>query len=154
MEVHRQLSSQKLGYLRHTGLEKLFAVKTALFALDELDMQNIRKCLNTVRSPHVKGLQYAGASGLLAVLFPQHFGTTDRFVVEALCKIDSLPEKAWIEAMNPKSLTESDAVLLIEIMRRQSRQLNGWFGTDFWTPRKIDKILWDMRGGSRCVDRA
>ena len=45
---------QKLGYLEQTGLKKLFAAKTALFELDEFGMENIRKCLNTVRSPHIK----------------------------------------------------------------------------------------------------
>jgi hypothetical protein len=62
-----------------------------------------------------KGLQYAGASGLLAVLFPKHFAMADRFVVEALREVESLLEKQRIAAMNAQSLNESDAVLLIDI---------------------------------------
>jgi hypothetical protein len=45
---------QKLEYLEQTGLKKLFAAKTALFEVDEFGMENIRECLNTVRSPHIK----------------------------------------------------------------------------------------------------
>ena len=141
---------QKLDYLRETGVQQLFSVKETLFAFDEFDLHDTRKCLNTVRSPNIKGLQFAGASGLLAVLFPQYFGTADKFVVEALRQIDSLPEKQRVAEMNPNSLTERDAVLLIDIMRRKAKQLNGWFATDFWTPRKVDKILWDLRGGKHC----
>jgi hypothetical protein len=139
---------QKLEYLKETGLENLVAVKQNLFTRDEFELRDIRGCLNIVRSPQIKGLQYAGSSGLLAVLFPEWFGTADRFVVESLREVESLPERDRIRAMEPKSIKEADAVLLIEIMRRKATQLNGWFCTDTWTPRKIDKILWDLRGGA------
>jgi hypothetical protein len=41
------------------------------------------------------------------------------------------------------SLTEKDALLLIEIMRRKATELNTLFHSDEWTPRKVDMILWD-----------
>jgi hypothetical protein len=47
--------------------------------------------------------------------------------------------------MKPESLREKDAVLLIDIMRRKASELNTLFGTDKWTPRKLDMILWAWR---------
>lgn len=44
--------------------------------------------------------------------------------------------------MNIDNLKESDGVILIKIMRNKAFQLNLQFGITFWTPRKIDKILW------------
>jgi len=110
----------------------------------------------------------AGASGPLAVLFPKWFGTADKFVVKALCKIVSLRERPKVLAMVPVGknakgkekdvqLNEKDAVLLIDIMRRKATDLNALFGPDHeWTPRKIDMILWaSPRDGTdaRCLSR-
>ena len=44
--------------------------------------------------------------------------------------------------MKPDSLTVKDGVVLIEIMRRKAAANNRLLGTDSWTPRKIDKVLW------------
>ena len=46
--------------------------------------------------------------------------------------------------MNPESLTNNDGVILVEIMREKAEELNRNFNTDFWTPRKIDMILWSF----------
>jgi len=86
----------------------------------------------------------------LAVLFPKWFGTVDRFVVEALLEVPSLPERQKLLGMKPKSLTHDDAVVLIDILRKKAAQLNELFHTDEWTPRKIDMILWNQRDGQRC----
>ena len=86
----------RLDNLKSNSLEQLFRVKESLFSLTEIDLANIRKGLNTVKSPQIRGLGYAGASGLLAVLFPKSFGTADKFVVKALCKIVSLPERPQV----------------------------------------------------------
>jgi hypothetical protein len=141
---------QKLSYLGENGIEQLTKVKQSLFALDEFELANIRSCINLVRSPQIKGLQYPGASGLLAVLFPSWFGTADRFVVESSQDIESLPVRDKVRAMNPKALKGSDAILLIEIMRRKAKQLNNWFGNNEWTPRKVDMILWTPREVRAC----
>ncbi len=37
------------------------------------------------------GLGFAGASGLLALLYPQKFGTVDQFVVKTLRNVPTLP---------------------------------------------------------------
>jgi hypothetical protein len=43
-------------------------------------------------------------------------GTVDRFVVEALLEVPSLPERQKLLRMKPKSLTDDDAVVLIDIL--------------------------------------
>ena len=111
--------------------------------LFNLDFENIKECLAVASSIH--GLGAAGASGLLSILYPEHFGTVDKFVVYSFLKIDQLQEKALISGMNPEALTLNNGVILIEIMRRKSQELNERFNTDFWTPRKIDMILWAIR---------
>ena len=89
-----------------------------------------------------KGLGPAGASGLLALLFPAKFGTVDQFAVGALRKVRCLPERDKLRGMNPESLTIADGVVLVEIMRRKAVWLNELFNTSEWTPRKVDKLLW------------
>ena len=89
-----------------------------------------------------KGLGPAGASGLLALLFPAKFGTIDQFAVCALRKVRCLPERDKLRRMNPKSLTIADGVVLVQIMRRKAVSLNELFRTNEWTPRKVDKLLW------------
>lgn len=128
-------------YEETNTLGELFSIKEKLFAFDTRD---IREGLLIAKSIH--GLGWAGASALLALLFPKSFGTADQFVVKALCQIESLPERQELLAIRrPEDLAESDAVLLIQIMRRKAAELNSLFGTDAWTPRKIDKILWVTR---------
>lgn len=88
------------------------------------------------------GIGPAGASGLLALLFPAKFGTVDQFAVGALRKVRCLPERDKLWRMNPESLTIPDGVVLVEIMRRKAVSLNELFNTSGWTPRKVDKVLW------------
>ncbi len=151
----------RLNDLDTNSLETLFSIKEKLFAFDPSDIQ---KGLGiTTSKKGIKGLGPAGASGLLAVLFPKWFGTADTFVVKALCNIESLPERRKILAMvrrDPKNkeyvqLNEKDAVLLIDIMRRKAIDLNALFGTVEWTPRKVDMILWNTRDtpDARCSSR-
>ena len=89
-----------------------------------------------------KGLGTAGASGLLALLFPAKFGTVDQFAVRALRKVGCLPEREELRSMKAESLTMADGVVLIEIMRRKAVSLNELLNTSGWTPRKVDKVLW------------
>jgi hypothetical protein len=53
----------------------------------------------------IHGLGTAGASGLLALMFPQRFGTVDQFVVKALKQVEGLPEAADIDRIKPEALT-------------------------------------------------
>jgi len=56
--------------------------------------------------------------------------------------VDGLPYAAEIAKMKPESLSVENSVLLIKILREKAEELNKRFDTDFWTPRKIDMILW------------
>jgi len=144
----------RLNDLDANSLETLSAIKKRLFAFDPSDIQQGLEI--AISKKGIKGLGPAGASGLLAVLFPKWFGTADTFVVKALCKIESLPERREVLAMVRRDskdkeyvqLNEKDAVLLIDLMRRKAIELNALFGTDEWTPRKIDMILWATRDGA------
>ena len=124
-------------YAENNHLPVLYAIKEQLFALDRNDIQS---CLSVASS--IRGLGVAGASGLLAVLFPMSFGTADQFDVKALAKIPELPERSLILAMNPESLKLHESVALIRIMRRKAAELNTALSTTEWTPRKIDMVLW------------
>jgi len=124
-------------YTEEDRLDELADIQRRLFSAEHSD---ITECMRTAAEIH--GLGPAGASGLLAILFPEDFGTADQFVVKALRNIGNLPFKTELERMNPDSLSVKNAVLLIEIMRTKANELNERFSTDFWTPRKIDMILW------------
>jgi len=124
-------------YCDSERLALLFKIKERLFSFDRDDIEN-----GLTIATSIKGLGTAGASGLLAVLFPQHFGTVDQFAVKALAMIPELPEIELIRAMNPLSLKVRDAVVLISVMRRKARELNGFLLTQIWTPRRVDMVLW------------
>ena len=127
-------------YLLHDEIDILAKIKKRLF---NLNFNDIKECL--VVASGIYGLGTAGGSGLLSILYPEHFGTVDRFVVYSLLEIEDLPERAVVASMNAKSLTLNNGVVLIEIMRNKANELNRLFNTDFWTPRKIDMVLWSMR---------
>ena len=88
----------------------------------------------------VKGLGIAGASGLLSVMYPHLFGTVDQFVVHSL---DTMGLNTRVS--HPEGLTIEDAVSLERIMIKKAAILNEISGTSYWTPRKIDKVLWCIR---------
>lgn len=124
-------------YIDNDELLKLNNIKERLFNTSKAD---VAKCLEI--ATEIRGLGTAGASGLLAILFPRFFGTVDQFVVKSLCDIDHPIYKDVLNNMNPESLKNKDGVILIKIMREKAAELNIQFNTDFWTPRKIDMILW------------
>jgi hypothetical protein len=119
------------------GLDELFLIKNKMFEFDKKDIETGLKIASSI-----KGLGISGASGLLAILFPKYFGTVDQFVVKCLADVDSLPEKTAILSMIPEQLKIKDAVIIINIMKHQAIKMNNEFTTTFWTPRKIDMILW------------
>jgi hypothetical protein len=124
-------------YAANNELAALYAIKERLFAADK---DNIQQCLSVASL--VRGLGIAGASGLLAVLFPEQFGTVDQFVVKALAKIPELAERSLIAAMIPESLKLNEGTILIRIMRRKAGELNQAPSQTWWTPRKVDMVLW------------
>ena len=122
--------------LQTDSLENLDRIRLRLLVLD---LEDVHKAITIARE--IKGLGTAGASGLLALMYPHKFGTVDQFLVKALRKAPGLPEAAALDRMNPESLTPRDGALLIGILRRKADENNRAFGGD-WTPRKIDKVLW------------
>lgn len=126
-------------YPRGNMMDQLAYIHHQLFEFDRAD---IGAGLEIAKQ--IYGLGTAGASGLLAVLFPKDFGTVDQFVVKALCEVEGLVEHAKLNRMNPESLTIRDGVLIISILRRKAKALNQSFGTSIWTPRMVDKVLWSV----------
>jgi len=119
------------------GLSELHAIRDQLV---QLDPSNVQAGLSI--ACQIRGLGTAGASGLLAVMYPAYFATVDQFVVKALRGVGRLPEDAELAQMNPESLTVANGVTLIGIIRRKAATNNKLFGEASWTPRKIDQILW------------
>lgn len=117
------------------GKEELGIIKDTIFSLHKRRPDGTRALMEEVTKIH--GLGPAGGSGLLSILFPEHYGTIDQFVVKSLQKVGL--------RMNPENLTIEDAVVLEDIYRRKAGELNDRFGTTDWTPRKIDMVLWTFR---------
>ncbi len=126
-------------YIDNDELSKLESIKERLFRAEKSD---VSKCLEI--ATEIYGLGTAGASGLLAILFPEFFGTVDQFVVKSLREIEHPVYKEVLNGMKPESLNNKDGAILIKIMREKAAELNIQFNTDFWTPRKIDMILWSF----------
>lgn len=123
------------GY--ETDRETLNSIVRSLFVFDPEDIHR-----GVLLATQIEGLGPSGASSLLSLLFPEHFGGVDQFVVKALRAVSGLPEAARLLQMNPLGLTVPDAVILISIMRRKAAELNSAFASDSWTPRKLDMLLW------------
>lgn len=75
-------------------------------------------------------------------MFPQSFATVDQFVVKALLGVRDLPEKEKLKQMKPEGLTIKDGVVLTKILRRKSAEMNHALKSSFWTPRKLEMVLW------------
>ena len=86
----------------------------------------------------VNGLAVAGASGLLALVYPEEFGTVDVMVTRVLQQL-GIPD---VKDVNPKKIKLHDAQIMIEIMKHKAIGLNQIFGTNKWTPRLVDRVLW------------
>lgn len=127
-------------YKDSNQLDILFDIKKRLLNLNVFD---IAAGLSVAKE--IRGLGVAGASGLLSLMYPNNFATVDQFVVKALRQIPNLPESNSLKRMRPENLTIRDGVILINIMLRKAKENNRIFCTDFWTPRKIDMILWASR---------
>jgi len=120
------------------GLNSLHLIEQRLLAINRTD---IRTGLSIAKE--IKGLGTAGASGLLALMFPSTFATVDQFVVKSLRDIGSLPEAEALAKMKPEGLTIANGVTLIGMMSRKALANNLVFKTTTWTPRKLDQILWN-----------
>lgn len=121
------------------NLQELSLIKQALFSFDTSNVQ-----LGLKIALLIKGLGCAGASGLLSILFPDDYGTVDQFVVKALQKCDEFTGKADVHVIKPESINLKQTVILEEILKRKAQKLNDENNTIYWTPRRIDKVLWSF----------
>lgn len=126
-------------YVNENRMHELEEIKRDIFCSD---FSNVAESVKTVMK--IRGLGSSGASAFLAIMFPDKFGTVDQFVVKSLLKINGLEEHEVLSQMNPENLKIKDIVIVMEIMREKAAELNKSFNTDFWTPRKIDMILWSI----------
>ncbi|MDA3788302.1 MAG: hypothetical protein PF503_07380 [Desulfobacula sp.] len=135
---YKTTTTQLKRYLGpNDSLDNLFQIKEKIFNLNKEDIATGLKTACKIR-----GLGPPGASGLLAILFPSYFATVDQFAVKALLEVNSLPEKSAISAMNSDQIKIKDGVTLINIMKEKAKRLNAEFQTSFWSPRKVDMVLW------------
>ncbi len=134
-----RLATTRRNLVKYVSEDKMSELSDIHKRLFELDTDDIRKSFRT--AGEIKGLSLSGASSLLSILFPEKFGTVEKYTAEALVKVSDAEE---IKAIDPDNLKVKDAVLLEEIMRDKAKELNENFKTSFWTPRKIDMILWSM----------
>ena len=117
----------------------LKTIQSDLFTFDRTDI-----CEGLKIATRICGLGIAGGSGLLSILFPEDFGTVDQFVVISLRSVSDMAEHENLVEMKEESLSLRDGELLIKIMREKAKELNERFTTDYWTPRKTDRVLWSF----------
>jgi hypothetical protein len=124
-------------YIDGGALDELESLRLQIL---NLDLNDIPLGLKTAKK--IRGLGTAGASGLLSLMYPNHFATVDQFVVKALRQVNDLPEANALAKMKPLNLSVADGVLLISILNRKAKENNRLFDMTTWTPRKIDMVLW------------
>lgn len=136
-------SRKKLERYETEGMPQLEKIQKGIFRAFDEDPEDTEELL--CKASRINGLGTAGASGLLAVLFPEYYGTVDQFLVYSLCKLENLPEHAMLERIKPKDLSIKDGIVLENILRKKAKELNEKFATQEWTPKKVDMILWTYR---------
>lgn len=122
------------------GLIMLGKIHKELFYELDNGKDDIMQLIRIAQQIH--GLGPAGASGLISIMFPEKYGTVDQYVVKALLKLEKFPLHERLLVMNPSGLSVEDAKIIIKIYRDKAQELNKKFCSDFWTPRKIDQVLW------------
>jgi hypothetical protein len=130
-------------YVEKNALDALNQIRLRLLALDLTDLG---AALAT--ATEIRGLGTAGASGLLALMYPHAFATVDQFVVRALREVKDPLITSALSDMNPEGLTLKDGVVLTGILRRKAEENNLVFSEYDWTPRKIEMILWTYGASS------
>ncbi len=124
-------------YKRENNLEELNAIKTEFLLADKTKLKESLEILCKIH-----GLGPSGASGLLALLYPTLYGTIDQFVIKSLQQLDDFPELKFI---NPDNPSVEVVVFIIEKLQKKAEDMNRLFKTNFWTPRKLDKVMWASR---------
>ena len=127
-------------YVDGRRLNNLQAVKDRMFSFD---LSKTAEGLNI--TTQIFGFRVIRASGLVALLFPEHFATIDRFIIQPLMKVRNLLKHKTIALIDPAKPTINDGVLLINIMKKKTMELNQMFGQNHWLPRDLGMVLWAIR---------
>ena len=127
---------------RCVSVDELVGLDRMRQQLLAFDTNDIRLGLRTASEMPGLGMR---ARRLLALMYPKKFGTVDQFAVKALRQVEGLPEAEKLAQMNPVGLSISDGVVVIGVLRRRAAELNVVFKSTFWTPRKLDMVLWAAR---------
>jgi len=130
-------------YIDEKRLDELEKIQKEVFYMSHDDAE---ACIRVATK--IKGLGTAGASGLLAILFPEDFGTVDQFVVKTLVVANDEKYINELKKIKPNWISKKQGSMLISILREKAKELNRRFSTEFWTPRKVDMVLWSL-GRSR-----
>lgn len=103
----------------------------------------------------VGGMGVSVASGLLAVLWPSHFGTVDRFCLRGFLSVSNDPYTGFMAEVvkNPDTFFDDYtdplrlhvADLMIQLYRHKAADLNSRFGTTVWNPRQVEMVVWTLR---------
>ena len=86
-------------YMIQDEMHELEAIHQKIFSFD---LNDALKGLSIALK--IRGLGMAGASGLLALLYPEYFGTVDQFVVKALNTVENLSQKNNVMRINPDGI--------------------------------------------------
>ena len=133
---------KQLEKYEQEGMEKLEVIRHKIFRAFDDDPEDTEELL--CKAQQIHGLGIAGASGFLAILFPEYYGTIDQFLVYALWRVENLPEHSVLEKIKPESLSIEDGIILENILRKKAKELNEKFDSAEWNPKKIDMILWAL----------
>lgn len=82
-----------------------------------------------------KGIGASGASALLSLIFPDYIGTCDSVFLK----------QYNLNKQTAYRLCRTSIAIIEDYMANQAANLNKLSGSDFWTPRKIDKAVWANR---------
>ncbi len=134
----RQLNRLR-GQRDRVGAAYLDGIRLRLLALDPADAA---RAIHVATRP--AGLGIAGGTGLLSILYPEWFGTLDRFLVFALRRVE--PEVEEWEELVAEDLGGLAGVMLTNRLRAKAAELSARLGEP-WTPRMVDKVLWAVRDG-------
>lgn len=119
----------------------------------QLNLADSARCLSAVGSGSIPGMRVSAASAFLAVLFPEWFGTVDQHTLRNLLKIVD-PRADWLRAQvhNPATFFSGDhqlaqhrASLMVALYREQAQRLNSGLTTPYWTPRKVEMVVFALR---------
>lgn len=152
-----KLKSQGMSYESHrrqfarryyTCLTELDSIKTAIAHAHKT---NVLACLEIATT--IDGFGIPSGSGLLAVLYPEHFGTIDQLILRAFREIPHVNQEYQLDSRTHSnneyfSGKKTDrarlrlAEELIDLFIQRAAENNNLFGTSMWTPRKVEMALW------------